>query len=336
MQDPCRSMKSVYSQKGKRMSQGFTIRNFDPDVDIPALAGLMAEIEYVDQVGNDPSPEAVQRQLDWRGHDPRQDRWLAEAGGAAVGQAWLFAQSAQRAVVYAAVHPQRRRQGIGRALLEQALRRARKIGAAQIASETEANNEAGNAFLQKMGFAPAGHTRFLRAPATLALPEPEWPQGFRAQAMSGEEDLPLLVQASNRCYADLWGHMENTEPATVAFFEDLLRRRPGYIQYQGAFLVFGPDHSVVGLCPTRLGPEDPQAGGGREKVLDAPGIAPEFRPLPLLRPLALTAMRWLDSQAYGPFLLETWGDPEAAVEVYRQIGFTLEERDHNIAYLLSK
>ncbi len=317
------------------MSQDFTIRSVDPDHDIPTLAGLMAEIEIVDQAGNDPSPEAVQRQLSWRGHDPRQDRWLAEAGGAAVGHAWLFAQSAQRAVVYAAVHPQRRRQGLGRALLQQAIQRARKIGAAQIASETEANNEAGNAFLQKMGFAPAGHTRFLRAPATLALPEPEWPQGFRARAMRGEEDLPLLAQASNRCYADLWGHMENTEPATVEFFQDLLQRYPGYIQYEGAFLVFAPDHSVIGLCPTRLGPENPPASG-REKVLDAPGIAPEFRRLPLLRPLVLTAMGWLASQADGPFRLETWGDPAAAVDVYRQIGFTLEERDHNIAYVLTE
>ncbi len=316
----------------------FSIRNFNPDADIPALSQLMTEIEVVDKVGTDSSEETLQAQMHWRNHDPRQDRWLAEAAGAPngmpVGHAWLFAQTGQRSFVYTAVHPMWRRQGIGRALMQKAIQRAQERGARQVITETEVDNQAGNSFLRGLGFEAVAHTRFFDAPANLLLPEPEWPQGFSVRAMTGEEELPLLVQASNRCYSDLWGHHEHSQPITLEFFQDLIQRRPGYIVFPGTFLVFATDGSLVGLCPCRLGPEDPQAAGVRQKILDAPGIAPELRSRGLYRPLLLTAMHWLDAQTYGPFRLETWGDPEEAVQAYFDLGFTLEPANHNIVYLL--
>jgi mycothiol synthase len=315
-----------------------SIRNFNPDTDIPALARLMTEIELVDKIGNHTSEEAVRSQMRWRGHDPRQDRWLAEAAvapdGMPVGYAWEFAQSTRRSFVYTAVHPMWRRQGIGQALMQKAIKRSQEKGAEQVITETEINNQAGSAFLRNLGFAPVAHTRFFDAPANLALPEPEWPEGFRGRAMTGDEELPLLVEASNRCYSDLWGHMENSQPVTLEFFQDLIQRRPGYIINEGTFLVFGPDDRIVGLCPTHVGPEDPEQPEVRQKVLDAPGIAPELRSRGLYRPLLLTAMHWLDAQVYGPFRLETWGDPEEAVQAYFDLGFTLEPQNHNVVYLL--
>ena len=312
----------------------FSIRPFDPDTDIQALSMLMTEIELADKVGNQTSEEVVRSQLRWRGHDPRQDRWLAGADGMLVGHAWLFAQSAQRSVIYAAVHPLWRCQGIGRLLLQQAIQRARAIGTQQITTESEITNQAGDIFLHSLGFEPVGHTRFFDAPADLLLPEPEWSEGFRVRPMTVPQDLSLLAEGSNRCYADLWGHTENNQLVTLASFEDLMKRRPGYIVSEGTFLVFAPDGSVAGLCPTHLAPEDPRTPGVRMKFLDAPGVAPEFRSLGLHRPLVLTALRYLDSQAHGPYRLETWGDTEQAVQTYLDLGFTLEPVNHCVAYLL--
>lgn len=316
----------------------FQIRAFDPERDIPALSRLMTAIERVDQVGNRTTEEAVRAQLVWRGHDPRQDRWLAEVddkmAGAAVGHAWRFAQSPQRSVVYAAVHPDWRRRGIGRALLMEAIERSQATGTPQIITEAEVINLGGNLFLRGLGFEPVGHTRFFDAPADLLLPEPRWPEGFLVRPMVIPGDLPLLAEASNRCYADLWGHMENTRLATVGDFEEIMRRLPGYIVTEGTFLVFEPGGGVIGLCPTHLGPEDPQAPGERLKILDAPGVAPEYRSLGLHRPLVLTALRYLAAQAAGPYQLESWGDPEAMVEIYFELGFSLKPVNHNVAYLL--
>ena len=70
--------------------------------------------------------------------------------------------------------------------------------------------------------------------------------------------------------------------------------------------------------------------GEREKIVDSPGIAPAYRSLGLLRPLTLTAMRWLRGLGAGPIQLETYGDGEAAAEIYGEVGFVMQE--HYVEY----
>lgn len=46
----------------------------------------------------------------------------------------------------------------------------------------------------------------------------------------------------------------------------------------------------------------------------------------------LACLRWLNGLAPGDYRLETWGDSEEAVAIYRELGFVVE--DDTVEYLL--
>jgi len=308
----------------------FHIRAFKPEEDIPSLVNLRAEIEAVDQVGTNTSEAAVQAQMKWRGHDPSRDRWVVEtteAPGRFLGHAWIFAQSPTRSILSVAVHPAWRRRGLGSSLLQKALHRADETGAHQLVSATEANNTAGRTFLEVNHFFEVGHNRFLSAPSIAPLPAVEFPSGFTLQSFETINNLSLLVKACNECYRDMWGHRENTEASTEGFYSDMMQDDPEYFPPAGIFILFAPDHRVAGVSFCRM-----EAG---QKIIDSPAIVPAFHTPGLLRYLVLASMHWLNNQAEGDIQLQTWGDSENAVQVYKELGFTLDENNHVIEYLLA-
>lgn len=308
------------------------IRLFRPDADVPLLVALLNTIAAGDMTGAVFDEAAVRSQLTWLGHDPARDRWVADApgdGNLIIGHAWVFAQSPQRAILYAAVHPAWRRKGVGSALLAQAIGRAREMGVSQIVSATRAGRAEADAFLRRHGFLPAGHARTLIAAASLPIPEPAWPPGYMLRTLAEAGDLNLWAEACNHCYADMWGHRENNEPATAEYLAELLRAYPDAFDPAGIFLLLAPDGSPSGVCAGRA--EGGEGGGASTRVIDSPGIAPAHRQLGLQRPLVLACLRWLSGLRAGDYRLETWGDSEAAVAIYRELGFVVE--DDTVEYL---
>lgn len=306
----------------------FSIRLFDPEADIPGLVALRAEIEAVDRVGTNTSEAAVLAQMKWLGHDPAKDRWVAELFGTPdrfIGHAWIFSQSSKRSILSVGVHPDWRRRGIGNGLLGQALTRAKEHGAIQVVSGAEANNTLGKSFLTSHGFMPVGHNRFFSAPGNTVLPEPAWPSGYCVRRFSEINNLSILVKTCNRCYKDMWGHRENTEPTTEEYYVDLMKKYPLLYPPDGIFIVFTPDQTAAGICFCSVEEQN--------KTIDSPAVLPEYRSLDLQRPLLLAAMQWLDEKSTGKIELTTWGDYERAVQIYTELGFSLNENDHLVEYL---
>lgn len=104
-------------------SEAITLRLFRPEADVPPLVALLTTIAAADKTGAPADKATVRSQLGFPGHDPTRDRWVTEAPGSSrlVGHAWVFAQSPQRSILYAAVAPAWRRQGIGSALMAHAI-----------------------------------------------------------------------------------------------------------------------------------------------------------------------------------------------------------------------
>jgi mycothiol synthase len=308
------------------------LRNYraDSDADLFRLLKLYNEIEAHDRDPN-PSTEAdLRAQLKWQGHDPACDRWVIESPNdpdRLIGYGRVFAQSSERTVVWILVHPTWRRQKIGTLLLQRALERAREQGATHVTSTATVEDVSATAFLTRNHFSAAGDNWSLLGSPDLQPQAPCWPTGYTVRTYAEVRHLPTLVEVLNRCYSDMWGHRENTPGAVnEQYLSQAMIRRPELYIPEAMFIAFAPDGSVAGFCRAEF-----EAQGKKKlKIVDGPGVVPEHRPQRLQRPLALVTAQWLNAQQAGPVTLYAWGDNEKTIEIYRELGFTLQE--HWIEY----
>jgi len=299
----------------------FVLRHYSLEAsqDFYRLARLLQAVEARDRDGEDVSEAALLASLKWQGHDPQKDRWLAfhpDHPDEAVGYTFVFTQSPQRAALHVAVHPEWRRRGLGRALLQRSLERAGELGVPQVLSNTNARNAAAMAFLQRQGFQRAGAAWCLHLAAGLPVAEPGWPAGYTVRRYVEAPDLTLLTTVLNQCYADRWGHTENT-PGAVD--EARVAQALEYWRPEDLFIAFAPDGQAVGVCENR-----PATDPAEDHLLGAPGIAPAYRSPELYRALTLTAGRWLRRCGPQAIRLESYGDEEGVISVYQELGFSLD------------
>ena len=318
----------------KEPNPQYSIRPFHKDEDIPLLVQLIIEAEDRQPDEAQAIQSEIENSLTWEGHDPSQDRFvvvLSDSLSQIIAHASLFLQLSERVIASIGVHPKWRRQGIGSSLLECVRYRAKEYNATHIAIGTRSNDHVGQAFLETNNFQIAGHIRFFVAPADVPMPESNLPDDFTVRQFKDVKSLALLAEVQNRCYHDMWGHTENTEGVvTEEVLAEYMPKHPEFFNEAGIHILFAPDAEAIGVCYGRAGDE---IGGNRQKIIDSPGIAPEYRHLDLQRPLTLIVMQWL-RQTYGegPIELHTYGDFERAVEIYEDLGFQLEPQKHIIDY----
>ena len=301
------------------------IRDFRPELDLSRLVSLCVAIENADQTGADNS-EATLKAEDWK------KRWLlgeSDTPDTIIGHGWMFEQSSVRTILSVAIHPDWRGKGYGSALLAHILAHAKKRGTQQFVCSIEQNNVDADRFLHHHSFEAVGHNRLFTASAELTLAKPGWPDGYTVRSYAEVQDLAILAEAHNRCYADMWGHSENTQTTTEEQLAEWMRDYPDSFIPEGIFIAFTSNDEVAGLCYGRL-MTDPSSGE-KKGVVDSPGVVPEYRHLELQRPLTLVTISWLRSLGVGVIELHTFGDFETAVSIYQQLGFVLE--GHWIEYL---
>ena len=78
---------------------------------VPHFSGQKWDKTFLDKYTTE---EGLRTSLQWRGHEPTQDRWVVTDPNAPdkfIAYAWVFAQSQERVVTLVRVHPTWRRQG---------------------------------------------------------------------------------------------------------------------------------------------------------------------------------------------------------------------------------
>jgi len=308
------------------MMSDFSIRHYNPLLDLSSLSRMLTEIEAVDRDGEDTSEEYLLASLEWPNYRPDHDVWVAALDGQLVGYGVALEQPSQRCTLYVVVHPSQRRKGLGSQLLELVLTRARELGSKTLLIYANDHNPASNLFLKQHGFASVGSSGAMQSSAALKISAFDFPAGFQLKKYSEVKTPQILLSALNHCYLDMWGHQHNDNPTE----EEL--RSPRFLKYYAAddiLLLFDPQNTVCGICS--LKPAGKKDGDGAvSDLLDAPGITKAYRDQGYQRQLVLAGMEHLRKKDSRPITLEFWGESEFALNIYRELGF--EMLNHYITY----
>ena len=306
----------------------FSIRHFNPLLDLTNLSQMLTEIESIDRDGEDTSEEYLLASLQWPNYRPDKDVWVAELDGQLVGYGVALEQPSQRCTLYVAIKHTQRRKGLGSQLLELALERARELASKTILVYANERNTASNLFLKKHGFAAVGSSGAMQLSTSSKIPTFDFQAGFQLKKYSEVNEPRVLLSALNQCYLDMWGHQHNENPTE----EEL--RSPNFLKYYAAddiLLLFDSTNTVCGICSVKSeGKKD--GAGSVSDLLDAPGVVKAYREHGYQRQLVLAGMQHLyekHSHAH-PITLEFWGESEFALNLYRELGF--EMLNHYITY----
>lgn len=303
----------------------FVIRQFTLD-DLDALGSLLRATPETARYPDEVSPEALVAQLTWPGHVPERDRWVVVERGVSerlLGYAAVFKPPATpRADLVGVTHPEARGQGIGVAMLRLALADAETLGATDAVCYVNDLDETAAVWIQRRGFAPIGAFTLLGADGASVFPQPTWPAGVTIRPWRDADDLPTLVEASNRCYAGLWGHNVTTADEWTRWLPEM--------DTGGIFFLFAEQRGLVGMVRASLR-MDAQSMRIREDttvgIVDAPGVVSESRGEGLYRPLLLHAIAWMAHDRPDEIKIESWGDDPAVIAQYRDLGFSETRRE---------
>jgi mycothiol synthase len=201
---------------------GFRLRHFAGPTDFPAMAEIYSRSMAADGV------ERVTSLLEtsnFYAHavncTPERDLIMAEVSRRLVGYArvsWREEPSGLRLYIHwAALLPEWRRRGIGRALLEACQRRLRQIevelppAAASAFHTNVAEGEVGaNEILRRDGYRPVRYAYTMVRPALEAIPDHPLPEGLEVRP-ARPEHYRRVFEANEEAFRDHWGFVPRTD-----------------------------------------------------------------------------------------------------------------------------
>lgn len=198
-----------------------TVRRPTPD-DLEAVVELGNAYERAFVGAETFTPEDIADE--WKRLDLERDAWLVVTpGGRLAGYAVLEERGGGGFQADGYVHPELRGLGAGGLLIDLAETRAVERGASSIHNATLGQDEAALRLLGERGYRSIRH--FFRMAAELGeeAPEPQWPEGIRAEPFRVEDAL-AFHEAIEDAWQDHWDH----HPRPFEQFRERLLEGPRY------------------------------------------------------------------------------------------------------------
>lgn len=274
--------------------------------DVPALAVLQAQV-----AGTTPGLDAA-RELTRALRDPalrpERDLTLAESNGDLAGYCLLSVEEPiGRGVLGGGVRPDRRRLGVGRALLTAAIAHCRALGLRVVHVDVPESEHAAQALLASTGFAHVRtHLHLARGAGPAAVPTPA---GVTLR-LATPADVPRLTALQNAAFAGSWGFCPNT-PEEVAY--RAFGRDP---EHPDAIVLAEGDGELLAYCWTRV--EHALTGS-----VGMVGVAPASQGQGLGRIVTAAAVNELAGRGVAAIQITVDSENTPAVRLYDTLGFGL-------------
>jgi mycothiol synthase len=318
------------------MSSRITIRNYCPD-DLRALVTLINEADAVDKLERATTLQQMEHEMSFPTAHPETDCFLAWEDERLVGFTDLYvrdgdAQSDGVVYCWGVVHPERRRRGVGRQLLEEAYGRACQYAegmqARQVHFHCNTRDIEADRRALYTGFGME-RVRFfvnLARPLNGNVPPVEVPEGVRLRIFDPEQDAETVWRVDNTAFRDHWGHTEGK-------LEEFLHwiKRPH--MRPGLWLLAEVEASgeVVGIALNIIDPDWIAQTGRQEGEVDTLAVLREHRKKGLGRALLVQSLHVLHNE--GMEAVQLYADADnltGAMRLYESVGFRV--RKTNMAF----
>jgi mycothiol synthase len=216
-----------------------------------------------------------------------------------------------------AVHPEHRRRGLGRALVEAAVDES-PDGRLRLWAHGE--HPAATALARGLGFERVRVLFQLRRSLFTPVPAPELPDGVRVRPFEVGRDEASWLRVNNRAFAD------HPDQGRWSARDVELREAEPWFDPAGFLLAERrSDGALLGFHWTKVHGADPQKNGhGHEPIGEVYvlGVDPEARGLRLGPALTLAGLRHLRAQGLPVAMLYVDESNTRAVALYEGLGFT--------------
>ncbi len=290
-----------------------TIRPFTW-ADLEARVGLIRAIAGDE---SEPFPRAVERMRRAAllpGMRPERDVFLAERSGTLVGHVEVIVeQRIGRGVFVAGVHPAHRGQGVGRALVRQAVGHASSLGLALLQTDLPQGATPAIRLCVSEGFR---HVR-THLHMEIASPEPvdvTVPEGLTLRGLVRSE-VPALTALQNAAFEGSWGYQPNVpEEIDYRIYDQPLDRADDIV------VLTDSSDSLVAYCWCEHGePGEPGAVG-------MVGVSPARQGQGLGRSVTAAGLNLLVAAEARPIEITVDEANEPGVRLYRRLGFEVVSR----------
>jgi mycothiol synthase len=312
---------------------GLTFRRYRGASDIPALVELMTAVEIADGTFEIVTVETIANLYANRNDfDPERHLLLAEIDGRLVAYAEQLRSIRDGDRMYDTfgwVHPDQRRRGLGRAMLDHGEARQRERAAAEEASgETRpaqlgswsTETATGNvALLERAGYVPVRWFFEMLRDDLRDIPADSLPDGLEIRPVPAERARDVLL-ADFEAFQDHWGAVEHTEADIRQILND---PETDVSLWQVAW----SGHEIAGSVQPVIYPTDNAAQGIQRGWLDRVSVRRPWRRRGVARALMTVAMIALRDRGMESVKLGVDAEnPTGALGLYESLGFRIDRR----------
>jgi mycothiol synthase len=291
----------------------YIIRNYRFE-DFDRLVQLASQVEKIEQSCCGTSSQDVVEGLGRPNHFPEDNLFVAERAGSIVGYLDVMPElNIGRAIFSCLVHPEHRRRGFAKRLVERALHRAGELRVRIAHVNLPQDKAMAKRLFFGMGF------RFVRRflELRLDLSKARLPKidqvAFPCRCLrAGEEGKLMAIQ--NRSFANTWGYSPNSIE-DIMYLTSLPNR-----SLEDIVLAWDADRPV-GYCWTKIEHGEEKAVGGGKGRIYMLGVDPDYRGKQGGRQVLVAGLSHLKSKGVGIVELTVDHENKVACGLYRSAGF---------------